>query len=236
MTGTAHSAGGREPRCVALAQEHRGHGVSTAAYYLGRALVERGFHVLLGDLSQRPSTLARLAAQEPVKNLVAWTPQPVHPSDLTRTLRGARQRTAGVADVLLLDADAALVEQGGGSGAGIDYVLLFVEHTEQGQRSAVRLVKRLGGGEGTRRRIGVVFCRVDVPAADDLPQRLEGDIPVLGWLPADYLLAAGEAYSFKGGSPARPHQAYMSALARMAQTLVRVVPLQRVDTPQARSG
>lgn len=227
MTGPTETTTAPVARCIALTQQHRGHGVSTAAYYLSRALVEQGLHVLLGDLSQRPSALEQLARHDPVRNLVPWTPPTVTPHDLARLLSSARRRTAGLADVIVLDADINLLEGAGGLAAGIDYIVLLVERTAQGESDAERLARRLGGETGGRSRVGVVFSRVETPAAEELPRRLESGVPVLGWLPADYLLAAGEAYSLKGGTPARPHDAYLNALERLAQTLMRIVPLQR---------
>jgi hypothetical protein len=103
---------------------------------------------------------------------------------------------------------------------------VLAEHTAEGIRGAERLARRLGGDGTPRSRVVVVFSRVDIPAGEDLPRASEQGTPVLGWLPADYLLAAGEAYSLKGTAPARPHEAYLSALVRMAQTLVRLVPLE----------
>jgi hypothetical protein len=215
-----------EPRCVALTQEHRGHGVSTAAYYLGRALVGQGYRVLLGDLSQHPSEAVREAARHPTKHLVPWTPPPVAARDLPRVIAGARRRTAGLADVILLDVDVHLLERAGGLEAGVSYVAVVVEHTPEGEADAERLVGRLVG-TGPRSRAGVVFSRVDAPAAEGLPRRLESGLSVLGGLPADYLLAAGEAYSLKGGSPARPHDTYLNALERVARNLIDLVPLPR---------
>lgn len=212
--------------CIALTQVHRGHGVSTAAYYLGRALVEQQLRVLVGDLSQRPSQLAALAQHESVKNLVPWTPSSVAPGDLTRLIHSVRARVAGKADVILLDADANLLERAGGLRTGINYILVLAEHTPEGLRGAERLAARLGSEGTARSRLSVVFSRVDGPTAESVPHALEDGTPVLGWLPADYLLAAGEAYSLKGGAPTRPHAAYLGALARIAQTLVHLVPLQ----------
>src|SRR5258707_6865362 len=50
-------------RCVALTQEHRGHGISTAAYYLGRELVAQGLRVLLVDLTGRRARLSSLVSR-----------------------------------------------------------------------------------------------------------------------------------------------------------------------------
>lgn len=226
MTASAATPHTNEASCIALTQDHRGHGVSTAAFYLGRALVEQGLHVLLGDLSQRPAQLAALAQHDPVKNLVPWAPSSVSPRDLTRLIQTVQARVAGRADAILLDADVHLLERAGGLKIGINYLIVFAEHTPEGIRGVERLAARLGGEGGARSRVAVVFSRVDAPSAESVPHALENGTPVLGWLPADYLLAAGEAYSLKGGAPARPHEAYLSALARIAQALVHLVPLE----------
>ncbi len=219
-----------EPRCIALVQLRRGHGVSTATYYIARAFIERGLRVLAGDLSQRPATLISLVQHEPARNLVPWRPAPVHAAALARTIAAARQRTAGVADAVLLDLDAPLFEQGGGLAAGVDVVVLFVEHTEAGEQEAAAFVERLTAAGAARRQIGVIFSRVQMPVGSESPVPPESDLPVLGWLPADYLLAASEAYSYKGGGVARPHQAYLDAIERIARTLVRTAGLGRAAT------
>jgi hypothetical protein len=224
-TARGAGQGAAEPRCIALVQLRRGHGVSTAAYYLARALVERGLHVLAGDLSQRPATLIALAQHEPARNLVPWRPAPVHPPDLARTIAAARQRTAGLADLVLLDMDAALFEQGGGLASGVDVVVLFTEHTDAGEREAAAFVERMTNTGAARRQVGIVFSRVQMPSGGESPP--ESDLPVLGWVPADYLLAAGEAYSYKGGAVARPHQAYLDAIERIARSLIRSAGLNR---------
>jgi hypothetical protein len=227
VAGPSKGAAPRRPACVALTQEHRGHGVSTATYYLGRALVEQGFHVLLGDLSQRPSTIASLAMHHPIKNLVPWTPPLVPPRELPHLLESARKKTEHLADVILIDADMNLLEGAGGLAAGLDYIVMLIEHTPEAASAAERTVARLEEGARSGHRIGVVFSRVDAPGGGDGSVRqLEHGVPVLGSLPADYLLAAGEAYSLKGGAPAQPHEAYLSALGRLGQMLTRQVPLQ----------
>lgn len=226
MTAPIEISNANEVSCVALTQTHRGHGVSTAAFYLGRALVEQGLHVLLGDLSQRPAQLAALAQRDPIRNLVPWAPSSVAPRDLTRLIQSVRSQVAGRADVILLDTDVNLLERAGGLKTGINYILILAERTPEGIRGAEQLAARLDAADTTRSRVAVVFSRVDGPAAESVPHALENGTPVLGWLPADYLLAAGEAYSLKGGVPARPHDVYLNALARIAQALIHVVPLQ----------
>jgi hypothetical protein len=230
-TSQSAAANRPEPRCIALVQERRGHGVSTTAYYLARAFVERGLRVLVGDLSQRPTMLIPLVEREPTRNLVPWRPAPVHPSDLARTIAAARQRTAGLADALVLDMDASLFEQGGGLAAGVDVVVLLAEHTEAGEHDAAAFVERVSAAGAARRQVGVIFSRVQMPASGEAPRPPESGISVLGWLPADYLLASGEAYSYKGGGAARPHQAYLDAIERIARTLIRTASLRRPTVP-----
>ena len=227
VTAEVQAAMQTEPRSVALVQLRRGHGVSTAAYYMARALTGRGLHVLVGDLSQRPATLIALVQHEPARNLVPWRPAPVHAADLARTVAAARQRTAGLADVMLLDIDAPLFEHGGGLAGGMDMVVLFTERTEAGEHEAAAFVERVTAAGAARRQVGVVFSRVQMPGESDSPAASDSELPVLGALPADYLLAAGEAYSYKGGGIARPHQAYLDAIERIARTLVRTTGLSR---------
>jgi hypothetical protein len=210
-----------------LTQTHRGHGVSAAVYYLGRALVAQDRRVLLGDLSRHASPIAGMAARQPLKNLVAWTPPPVAARDLSTLLRKAREQTTGHAEVVLLDMDAGLLEQPDGLDAEIGYIAILTEPTEERQSEALRFIHRLLSHDRWIGRVGVIFSRVEPASAEGLPLQLEDETPVLGWLPADYALAAGEAYSLKGGEPARPHEAYLNATLRLAQTLGRLVPIPR---------
>lgn len=225
------ASGASEPPCVALTQTHRGHGVSAATYYLGRALVAQERRVLLGDLSgsvaQHASLIATLAAHQPLKNLVPWTPPAVAAHDLPLLLRKARERTAGHADVALLDMDAGLLEHTPGLDAEIGFIALLSEQSAEGQDETQRFIARLVEHDRWCGRVGVIFSRVESPRAEDLPMQLDDGTPVLGWLPADYALAAGEAYSLKGGEPAHPHEAYLNATIRLAQTLCRLVPIPR---------
>ncbi|MGZ3584324.1 MAG: hypothetical protein ACXWP6_17015, partial [Ktedonobacterales bacterium] len=185
---------------MALTQEHRGHGVSTAAYYLGRVLVSQGLRVLLIEATGRRARLQSLIAQNPVKNLVLWTPHVAQPQDLQPALERARRETAGRADVLLLDIDAALLEHAKGLEPGIDYVAAITEPTAAGQAAADHIAEHLHDAQPPHGRVGVVFSRVDAPSAGDLPERTEHrHLPVIGYYPADYLLAGGDAYSLKGG-------------------------------------
>jgi hypothetical protein len=221
----------RYARCVAVTQEHRGHGVSTAAYYLGRVLVAQGLRVLLVDLTGRRTRLATLVAQNPVKNLGLWAPPLARPQDVRPALEHAREETKGRVDVLLLDTDAALLERAGGFALDLDYVLTVVEHGEAGQRDADRIAQHLRDEEPPHGRVGVVFSRVDTETAAELPERTTTrGLPVLGYYLADYLLAGGESYSLKGGEPSYPHDAYLNTLLQLARTLMRLVPLARVPS------
>lgn len=223
VQGAAHA------RCVALTQEHRGHGVSTAAYYLGRVLVSQGLRVLLVEATGRGTRLQSLMTQNPVKNLVLWTPHIAQPHDLRPALERARRETAGRADVLLLDVDAALLEHAKGLELGIDYVVAVTEPTPAGQAAADHIAEHLHDAEPPHSRVGVVFSRVDAPSAGDLPERTEHrHLPVIGYYPADYLLAGGDAYSLKGGDSSYPHDTYLYALLRLGQKLAQITPLERI--------
>lgn len=216
------------PRCVALLQEHRGHGVSTAAYYLGRMLVAEGLHVLLVDLTGRGARLRGLLARRPTKNLVRWEPQLTKASDLGKLLRRAREETAGKVDVLLLDMDASLLEHAGGLAAGIDYAVVMTAATLEGHNAADRIAERLGDAPPPYGRVGVVFSRVSATETDALKEQTENrKLPVIGYYPADYLLAAGDDYSVAGTEPSPPHEKYQAAIARLGRMLMRRVPLRR---------
>lgn len=221
---------GQQARVVALTQEHRGHGVSTMAYYLGRALVTQGLRVLLVDLTDRRGQAAERMAQERVKNLVPWQPTGAHAHDIPPLLDRARRETAGKADVLLLDIDAAVLETAGGFALGLDYLVVVVEAAESGLRAADRLAERLGQ-DGTSARMGVVYSRVEGSAAPELPLKSEcRGLPVLGQYPADYLLAEASAYAPKGGALSMPHASYHAAIVRLGQRLAQLVPLVRVPS------
>jgi hypothetical protein len=216
-------------RCVALTQEHRGHGVSTAAYYLARVLVSEGLRVLLVDLTDRRSRLHALMARGPVKNLGLWSPPISRPEDLGPLLVQARRQTTGKVDVLLLEADAALLERADALHHGVDYVLAVTEASDGGQAAADRIADRLRDDLPPLGRMGVVFSRVDSKLIENLPEKTdERHLPVLGYFPADYLLAAGDDYSLKGGEPSWPHEKYLHALQRIGRALIPLVPLRRL--------
>jgi hypothetical protein len=224
----------RHARSIAVTQEHRGHGVSTAAYYLGRVLVAQGLRVLLVDLTGRRSRLSALVSQHPVKNLVLWAPPLARPQDVRPALDQARIETAGRVDVLLLDADSALLERAGGLTLDLDYVLAVVELSDAGQRDAERIALRLRDEPPPQGRVGLVFSRVDRQAVSGLPERTAvRHLPVLGHYLADYLLAGGDAYSLKGGEPSFPHDAYLQTLAALAKKLTLLAALERVPSAAA---
>lgn len=219
-------------RCVALTQEHRGHGVSTTAYYLARVLVSEGLRVLLVDLTGRRTRLHSLTTRGPVKNLGFYAPQAVpRPQDVGALLDQIRRQTQGKVDVLLVDADCALLERAGGLSAGMDYVVTVVTPTPTGQASADHIAEALGDEQPPFGRVGVIFSRVNAAEAGELPERTDGrGLPIIGHFPADYLLAAGDDYSLKGGEQSWPHDKYLYALLRLGRALIRIVPLNRVSS------
>lgn len=225
------------PRCIALLQEHRGHGVSTAAYYLGRVLVSEGLRVLVVDLTGRRSRVQALLAHRSMKNLALWAPPLSWASNLGALLDQAREQTAGRVDVLLLDADASLLEHAGGLAAGIDYAVVVTAATLDGQDAADQIAERLGDAMPPYGRVGVVFSRVSATEADELKEQTENrKLPVIGHYPADYLLAAGDEYSVTGAEPSWPHEKYLSSIMRLARMLMRRVPLRRLSPPKAESA
>jgi len=139
----------------------------------------------------------------------------------------ARTETAGKADVILLDVDAAMLDRAGGFALGLDYIVVVTEAAETGLRNAERVADRLGPASNLG-RMGIVYARVDAQTVADLPAQSEHrQLPVLGHYPADYLLAGGDAYSLKGSAPSSPHDTYLFALMRLGQRLAQLVPLAR---------
>jgi len=219
----------RLARCVALTQRRRGHGVSVGAYYLARVLVLQGLRTLIADVTGRPSRAQALLARDPVKNLGVWSPGAPAAPRLSLLLAQARQQTQGRVDVILLDADAALLERAGGLAAGLDYALIFVEPGDSGQSEADRIATLLGDPAPPDGRVGAVYSRVDQATIGELPERTSGrGVPTLGSYPADYLLAAGDDYSLKSADASWPHDNYLSALLRLGRRLQRAVPLEHL--------
>jgi MinD-like ATPase involved in chromosome partitioning or flagellar assembly len=193
-------------------------------------LIAQGLHVLLVDLTGRRACLNTLFAHGAVKNLVYWAPTTAQMHDIPALVEQARRETTGHADVILLDIDAALLEHSGGFATGVDYVVTVTEPTEAGQQAADRIAERLHDALPPYGRVGVVFSRIDAPSASSLPESTsKRHLPVIGYYPADYLLASGEDYSLKGGDAAAPHDTYLFAMLRLGQRLMQLVPLKRVS-------
>jgi CO dehydrogenase nickel-insertion accessory protein CooC1 len=165
-----------------------------------------------------------------VKNLVYWAPPIGNLQDVKSMVSRARLETTGRADVILLDIDAALLEHSGGFSTGVDYVVAVTEATDAGQLAAEKIAERLGDAPPPHGRVGVCFSRIDAPAASELPERTSRhSVPVVGYYPADYLLANGEDYSLKGGETSPPHDTYLFATLRLGQKLIQLVPLVKVS-------
>ena len=220
----------QEARCVALAQNRRGHGQSTLAWYLARALVAMGLHTLIVDITGRHGRLAALAASEPVRNLGVWAPSAAHVGRVPALLQAVRQQTRGKVDVILLDCDIAALENAGGFAAGVDYLLVLIDPTATGQKTAEHLAERLGDAPPPMGRLGVVFSRVSASEAESIPQQTDDrHLPVLGYFPADYLLAGDESSQRPGATPAVPHDDYLLAAQRLARALVGHAQLRRTS-------
>ncbi len=224
------------PRCVALTQERRGHGVSVATYYLGRVLVLQGLRVLIADLTGRFPYAQNALKHDPTKNLALWAPGAPRAENLRALLAQARKETRGRVDVILLDADAALLEAAGGLDIGLDYVLTLVESGETGYAAADRVATRLGDQLPPHQRVGVVYSRIDEPNAEALPDRTPGrGQPTIGYYPADYLLAVGADSAPGTPEMSWPHDNYLAAILKIGRTLTKVVPLQRLSVNKATS-
>lgn len=214
-------------KVVALTQPRRGHGVSVTAFYLGRALVDRGLRVLLVDLTGRHERLSHLLEREPLKNLGLWIPPPIRADTLPALLERAKQETAGKVDVLLLDIDAALLHSPSGLTAGVDYAVILIESGETGMRDADQLGAHLDNTPPPYGHVGVALGRTDALESEDAPQQTPERRPILGGFPADYLLAASDDYSLKDAEVKAPHDAYLIAIRQLARALAEIVPLRR---------
>lgn len=223
------------PRCIACVQPRRGHGVTIATYYLAQALAARGLRPLVMDLTGRRARIQRLASHNKTQSLTIWAPHIPQPERLSDALARAREQAAGKIDVILLDMDASYLQSAGGVAAGIDYALIFIEHSDMGMREADHLAERLDNTPPPWGAVAAVFTRVSAANLQDLPQQTPGrSLPVLGELPADYLLAAGDEYSINGEEPRAPHDTYLGAVNRLARTLVQIARI--VPTGQRASG
>ena len=159
-------------RMVVVTQEHRGHGVSTAVYYLAQALVRQGVRVLVADLSLRRSPLGALFERSPTKNLGLWTPGALTPKHLPRVLERVRQQIAGKVDCLLVDVDALFLEHAGGMQVGADYLIIAIDNTTDARLGATRLAEHLGALQAMGHS-GVIFARVPAGEDEHLEMKLE---------------------------------------------------------------
>lgn len=221
-TDTARRSGGA-PRVVACAQPRRGHGVTVGAYYLARALTGRNLRALVADLTGRRARLQWLAAHDQTPGLTVWSPHIPAPERLGDALTRAREQAAGKVDVVLLDVDASYLQRAGGAAAGIEYTLIFIEQGEMAMREADQLARQLDETPPPYGTVAAVLTRVSAVDLDDPPQATpEYGLPILGELPADYLLAAGDEYSLTGAEPRAPHDAYLNAMAQLARALIQI--------------
>lgn len=215
-------------KVLGITQERRGHGISTAAFFLARTLTQQHVPVLLADLTERHARLRELEQEYHTPNLVLWSPPPVALRDMPGLLNAARSRVTGKARLIILDGDLATIERLSHlpPRTGMDYLIIATEPTTDGQRSAQRIADRFTPLR-EQERIGVAFARVGAKESDELPEQTEGHLPVMGHWPADYRLATTEDYSASGPLPSEPHEPYNRAVMRMATLVVRVLGLNR---------
>jgi hypothetical protein len=214
-------------KTFAISQLHRGHGVSTAAYFLARALTEQDYPVLLADLTNRPARLNALYSQIPTRRLVIWSPPVAALRDITRMIQQAKEQVTGRASCIIFDIDSTVAEHYlvGLESPPIDFLILVTEHTTESEHDIERLASHFEPML-TRNTIGVVYTRVSLDEVDDLPQQTDGGLPVLGYWPADYRLAIGDDYDIGQKLPLNPYQ---TAINRMATLLSRRLALTRIE-------
>ena len=200
--------------------------MTVGAYYLARALAGRDLRALVADLTGRRARLQWLAAHDQTPGLTIWSPHIPAPERLSESLARACEQAAGKVEVILLDMDASYLQRGGGTSAGIHYTLIFIEQGEAAMREADQLARQLDETPPPYGAVAAVLTRVSAIDLDDPPQATpEYGLPILGELPADYLLAAGDEYSFTGAEPRAPHEAYLSAIGRLARALAQIAAI-----------
>lgn len=215
-------------KMIALVQERRGHGLSTAAFFLARALGNQQIPVLLADLTDRHARLDDLQRHFAAHRVSLWKAPAPWLRDLPALLSRLRQEVGGKVRCVLIDADLGSIEKALHTDPylALDYLLFATEATSEGQMAADRFAARHEALSG-RQRCGVVLARVHADPKDleDLPQETEGGLPVIGYWPADYRLATSDDYSASGGALAEPHQPYQAAITRLATRVMRLVGL-----------
>lgn len=223
-------------KVIAMTQERRGHGISTAAFFLGQTLANQHVPVLLADLTGRHTRMKALKQSGPTPRLVIWTPPAAAMRDTPAMLAQARAEVAGKASVILLDADVATLDTilGHSPTPPFDYVIVGAEHTPEGEKSAQRTAARFEALRD-RNKVGVVFTRVSSEDTKEIPQQTDEGLPVLGHYPADYRLAMADDYSAITTQVSTPHQPYLAAVMRLATLLIRLVPLMRVEVASSAS-
>src|SRR5262249_33157037 len=113
----------------------------------------------------------------------------------------------------------------------IDYVLVLVDSSESGQKTADHLAERLGDAPPPFGHLGVVLCRAEASTLEALPEQTnERGLPILGMFPADYLLAGDESDQRHCGKSMIPHESYLNAVQRLSRALIRLAGLRRVPT------
>src|SRR5271166_914646 len=117
-------------KLIALTQDHRGHGTSTASFFMCRALAMQHIPILLADLTGRHSRLAELNQQYPTPRLVVWAP-PQGIRDMPGLVARMRSQIAGKARAIILDADLSTLEKliDAPRDALLDYLVIATEPT-----------------------------------------------------------------------------------------------------------
>lgn len=207
---------------VAITQTNRGHGASTMTFYIAQSLVKQGVRVLIGDLSKRQSPLSKLVSSTSMKNLVLWIP-PVQlfSQPLPELLNSVQQKIIGHCDCMMLDSDPSILR---GMISELDYLAIASDYTDSGKQQIKHLADSLHLVNSLD-KTGAIFSRVEPHHIEQIEPRIENGMPVLGSLPADYLLATSDELTMSGA--AKPHDEYLGATMKIATTLIRMLHLNR---------
>ncbi len=213
-------------KVIALTQLNRGQGVSTAAFFLGKSLTDQRAPVLLTDLIRNNTTLHRLKDSFGMRGMVLWTPRANQARNFGQMVASARIEVEGRATCILLDVDHTFLErqQLERSRVDVDYLLIFSGPTEQDERNVDYYAQKFETLI-QRRRIGIVFSKVDPADRNILPQQTRTlNLPAIGALPADYFLAGVNDFGYSDG---RLSALYQTEIMTMARSLIQLVPIPR---------
>lgn len=205
-------------KVIALSQTRRGHGVSTAAYFLACDLADLKVPVLIMNVTGRNATLTHLNAHLGKRNVVVWTPPSQGMHMLPIMLRQAKQQIANMATCIVLDIDMNQIEQQfhGDDARAIDYLIMASGNTPEEIHQTGAAVEGLNHFLAID-HLGIAYSRISLEQAQDIPHTTEEQsIPIIGYWPADFLLAVDPDLN---NAQSMPHETYLQAIHQLAQRL-----------------